>query len=94
MAFRDRVTDEAVAAAKAHSHAEVEPRHVLWAIVRALGIAAPADLSLDLARPYLAPDGVAVAPPAVSAAAQAAIDACTTNETAVEHARAIQVTRA
>ena len=94
MAFRDRVADEAVAAAKAHSHAEVEPRHVLWAIVRALGTGAPADLSLDLARPYLAPDGVAVAPPAVSAAAQAAIDACTTNETAVEQARAILVTLA
>ena len=94
MAFRDRVADEAVAAAKAHSHAEVEPRHVLWAIVRALGTGAPADLSLDLARPYLAPDGVAVAPPAVSAAAQTAIDACTTNETAVEQARAILVTLA
>lgn len=92
MALRERITDEAIAAAKAHSHAEVEPRHVLWAIVRALGDRAPAELTLDVVRPHLAQDGTAVRPPVVSAAAQAAIDACTSVETAIEQARAILAT--
>jgi stage V sporulation protein K len=89
MPLRERITDEAIAAAKAHSHAEVEPRHVLWAIVRALGDQAPADLTLDVVRPYLVPDGVSVSTPVPSAAAQAAIDACVSPETATEQARAI-----
>ena len=89
MALRERIADEAIAAAKAHSHPEVEPRHVLWAIVRALGDTAPADLTLDVVRPYLAPDGVSVATPVPSAAAQAAIDACVTPEAATGQARAI-----
>jgi stage V sporulation protein K len=89
MALRERVADEAIASAKAHSHAEVEPRHVLWAIVRALGDKAPPDLTLDVVRPYLAPDGVSVATPVPSAAAQAAIDACVSPESATEQARAI-----
>jgi len=94
MALAERITDEAVAAAKAHSHAEVEPRHVLWAIVLALGERAPADLTLDVVRPYLVPDGVSVETPVVSAAAQAAIDACTSNEAATEQAMAILATLA
>jgi stage V sporulation protein K len=92
MALTERITDEAVAAAKAHSHAEVEPRHVLWGIVLALRDGAPADLTLDLVRPYLAPDGVSVATPVVSAAAQAAIDACVSPEAATGQARAILAT--
>jgi len=89
MPLRERIADEAIAAAKAHSHAEVEPRHVLWAIVRAMGDQAAADLTLDVVRPYLAPDGQSVATPVPSAAAQAAIDACTSPEAATEQARAI-----
>jgi Holliday junction resolvasome RuvABC ATP-dependent DNA helicase subunit len=89
MAFPVRVEDEAIAVAKGHSHAEVEPRHVLWAVVRALGTAAPADLTLDVVRPYLAPDGAATAPPTVSAPARAAIDACTSTDAAIEQARSI-----
>ena len=89
MALRERIADEAIAAAKAHSHAEVEPRHVLWAIVRALGDEAPSDLTLDGVRPYLVPDGVAVATPVPSAAAQSAIEACISFEAAIEQARAI-----
>ncbi len=92
MALPERITDEAIAAAKAHSHAEVEPRHVLWAIVRALGDKAPPELTLDIVRPYLTPDGTAVRPPVVSAAAQAAIDACTSVQTAIEQARTILAT--
>jgi len=89
VALRERIADEAIAAAKAHSHAEVEPRHVLWAIVRALGDEAPSDLTLDGVRPYLVPDGVAVATPVPSAAAQSAIEACISFEAAIEQARAI-----
>lgn len=89
MALADRISDEAIAAAKAHSHAEVEPRHVLWAVVRALGDQAPADLTLDVVRPYLLPDGHSVATPAPSAAAQSAIDGCVSPEAATAQARAI-----
>jgi stage V sporulation protein K len=89
VALPDKVADEALACAKAHSHAEVEPRHVLWAIVRSLGTDAPADVSVELIRPYLQPDGTAIATPAISAAARTAIDACTSNEAAIEQARAI-----
>ena len=89
MSLSERITDEAIAAAKAHSHAEVEPRHVLWAIVRALGDKTPADLTLDVVRPWLAPDGVSVATPAPNLAAQAAIDACVSPEAATEQARTI-----
>ena len=89
MALRERIADEAVAAAKAHSHPEVEPRHVLWAIVRVLGDQAPADLTRDAARPYLAPDGDSVATPVPSAAARAVIDACVSPEAAIEQARQI-----
>ncbi len=92
MALAERITDEAIAAAKAHSHAEVEPRHVLWAIVRMLRDAAPPDLALDVVRPFLAPDGTSVTTPVVSAAAQAAIDACTSNEAAIGQAMAILAT--
>ncbi len=92
MALAEHITDEAVAAAKAHSHAEVEPRHVLWAIVRMLREGSPPDLTLGVVRPYLAPDGTSVATPVVSATAQAAIDACTSNEAAIAQARAILAT--
>ncbi len=89
MPLRERITDEAVAAAKAHSHAEVEPRHVLWAIVRILGGDAPADLTLDVVRPHLAPDGVAVTTPRLTPASQVAIDACVSPEAAIDQARSI-----
>ena len=51
MALAEHITDEAVAAAKAHSHAEVEPRHVLWAIVRMLREGSPPPLTLGVVRP-------------------------------------------
>jgi len=89
MSLAQTVEDDAVAAAKAHSHAAVEPRHVLWAIARMLGEAAPDDLKPDAIRHWLSPDGTAIASPTVSAAARAAIDACTSSDAAVTQGRAI-----
>ncbi len=89
MSLAQTIEDAAVAAAKAHSHAEVEPRHVLWAIARELGDAAPDDLKPDAVRRWLSPDGTAIASPAISAGARAAIDACTDPDAAVAQGRAI-----
>ena len=89
MALSDRIADEALAAAKAHSHAEVEPRHVLWAIARTLGTDAPPEIAIDAARAWLLPEGDSAVTPVVSTAAQAAIDACVSTEAAVAQAKAI-----
>ena len=89
MSLAQTIEDAAVAAAKAHSHAEVEPRHVLWAIARELGDAAPDDLKPDAVRRWLSPDGTAIASPSISAGARAAIDACTDPDAAVAQGRAI-----
>ena len=89
MALRDRVLDEALAIAKSCSHLEVEPRHVLWGIVRVLGADAPADLKPADIRHFLEPPGTSVASPTVSAAAQTVIDACDSVEAATTQARSI-----
>jgi AAA+ superfamily predicted ATPase len=89
MALRDRVLDEALAIAKSCSHAEVEPRHVLWGIVRVLGSEAPADLKPADIRTFLEPPGTSDSSPSVSAAAQAVVDACDSVEAATAQARTI-----
>ena len=89
MSLAQTIEDAAVAAAKAHSHAEVEPCHVLWAIARELGDAAPDDLKPDAVRRWLSPDGTAIASPSISTGARAAIDACTDPDAAVAQGRAI-----
>lgn len=89
MALQDRILDEAIAAAKRWSHEEVEPRHVLWGIVRVLGSSAPADLNPEAIRPFLEPPGVAVSPPTISAAAQTVLDGCVSTEGATAQARSV-----
>jgi hypothetical protein len=89
MSLSQGIADEALAAAKAHSHPEVEPRHVLWAIARLLGPKAPPELALDAVRPYLLPDGAAVATPAIPDPVMQVIDACTDMNAAVDQARVI-----
>ena len=89
MALRDQVLDEALATAKAWSHAEVEPRHVLMAIVRTLGTEAPDGLTPDGVRTWLEPVGDAAVTPVVTEAAQKAIDGCSSVEAAAEEARVI-----
>jgi Holliday junction resolvasome RuvABC ATP-dependent DNA helicase subunit len=91
MSLSQTIEDAALAAAKAHSHAEVEPRHVLWAIACELGDKAPGDLKTDAVRHWLTPDGKAIASPSISAAARAAIDACTGSDAAIAQGRAILV---
>jgi stage V sporulation protein K len=89
MSLSQTIEDAALAAAKAHSHAEVEPRHVLWAIACELGDTAPDDLKADVVRHWLSPDGTAIASPSISAAARSAIDACTGTDAAIAQAKAI-----
>jgi AAA+ superfamily predicted ATPase len=67
MAYRDRVRDEAIAAAKAYSHPEVQPRHLLWGLLEVLDAAAPSTASRPAARALLAPRGSATASPTVPA---------------------------
>jgi Holliday junction resolvasome RuvABC ATP-dependent DNA helicase subunit len=82
MAYADRVRDEAVAAAKAFEHAEVEPRHLLWALLHVLGPGAPATVSRPAARALLLPRGHATATPAIPAAIEARLAAITSPDTA------------
>jgi SpoVK/Ycf46/Vps4 family AAA+-type ATPase len=89
MSLRDQVLDEALATAKAWSHAEVELRHVLMGIVRSLGTKAPEGLTPDAVKPWLAPVGDAAVTPAVTDAARAAIDRCTSDAAAAEEAQHI-----
>jgi AAA+ superfamily predicted ATPase len=90
MSLRDDVLDEALAAAKAWSHAAVEPRHVLWAIVEVLGSEAPDGLTSDAVRHYLEPQGNAAVTPTLTPEAQLAVDGCTSPEAAAGQARSIR----
>ena len=64
--IRDRALDEAVAIAKARSHPEVELRHLLWGLMRALGTEAPVEISVPKVRLLLDSDGSSFATPLVS----------------------------
>ena len=84
--IRDRVRDEAIAVAKAWSHPEVDLRHVLWALVRVLGTAAPTEVSPSTVKGFLEPAGSSYATPTVSEAAEtelAVIDSQASAVTAV-----------
>lgn len=89
MSLAQGIADEALAAAKAHSHADVEPRHVLWAIARLLGPKAPPELQLDAIRPYLLPDGSAVSTPAIPDPVMQVIERCTDMAAAIDQGRLI-----
>ncbi len=89
MTLRDDIADEALATAKRWSHPEVEPRHVLWAIMKVLGPSAVSGATPDVVRGYLAPEGEAAVTPVFTPAAQAAVDACASQATAVEQGTAI-----
>ena len=69
--IRDRVRDEALAIAKSCSHPEVDLRHVLWALIRVLGPAAPPEVPVATAKALLEPTGTSYQTPPVSAAAEA-----------------------
>jgi hypothetical protein len=89
MALPDRLLDEATAIAKGRSHAAVEPRHVLAAILRVLGPAAVPDVDPAELRGWLSPAGKALEPPTITPEAQAALERCTANDAALAEARSI-----
>ena len=80
--IRDLVRDEAIAVAKAYSHPEVDLRHVLWALVHVLGPAAPTEVPLATVKGFLEPAGSSYATPTVSEAAETALAAIDSDESA------------
>ena len=79
----DRARDEAVAVAKEYSHPAVEPRHVLWGLLRALGDAAPAEVTVLGVRGLLEPVGGSFDSPTVSPDAEALLDQVKSESAAV-----------
>ena len=69
--IRDKVIDEARAVAIGWHHEQVEPRHVLYGLVRALGSEAPVSAPLPRVKLLMAPPGSATGKPAMSPAAEA-----------------------
>jgi hypothetical protein len=84
MAYRDRVRDEAIAAAKAFAHPEVEPRHLLWGLVQVLDSSTPASVPRAAVRALLPPRGAATAVPTVPAAIEERLKRVTSQVTAIE----------
>jgi len=89
MAFRDRVRDEAIAAAKAYGHAEVEPRHLLWALLVVLRAGAPASVPRAAAHGLLLPRGTATAVPSVPDVIEAQLAPITSPEAAATACEAL-----
>lgn len=89
MALNDQLFDEAAAIAKSFSHPEVEPRHVLWAIVRVLGADVLPDVSIADLRPILEPHGTSIARPVESDAARSVLERCTSRDAAAAEALTI-----
>lgn len=81
--LRATLEDAAVAAAKAFSHAEVEPRHVVYAISRRLSDRPELEAIKAAARAALDPHGSATATPSVGDAARAMLERCVSEEAAV-----------
>ncbi len=69
--IRDKVIDEARAVAIGWRHAQVEPRHVLYGLVRALGSDAPLSAPLARVKLLMAPAGSTTGKPATSPEAEA-----------------------
>jgi SpoVK/Ycf46/Vps4 family AAA+-type ATPase len=71
---RSVIADAAVSAAKAYSHATVEPRHVLFALARQFRDNPECAAFVDPARRALEPRGNAFATPSIGDAARALLD--------------------
>ena len=63
--IREIVRDDALAIAKSCGHGSVEPRHVLWGLLRALDDEAPADIPFEGVLRVLDPHGTNDGPPTV-----------------------------
>lgn len=66
--------DEARAIASGNQHPQVEPRHVLWGLVRALGSDAPREVPLARVKLLMAPPGTFTGSPTVSDEAQKIVE--------------------
>ena len=80
---RSVISDAALSAAKAHSHAAVEPRHVLFALARHFRERPECAGFVDAAKRALEPRGNAYASPAMSEAATALLDTLTSDDAAI-----------
>jgi len=80
--IRDKVLDEARAVAMGWHHEHVEPRHLLYGLVRALGSDAPAGAPLARVKLLMAPAGTATTKPIASPAAEAILAGITDASTA------------
>ena len=68
--FRLTVRDRAIASAKSLSHAQVDRRHVLWALAEELGDDLPETISRDHVRAALQPAGTSIDPPSFTGDAE------------------------
>jgi AAA+ superfamily predicted ATPase len=75
--IRDKVLDEARAIAMGWHHEQVEPRHLLYGLVRVLGSDAPPAAPLARVKLLMAPAGSATARPEPTPEAQAILDGIT-----------------
>lgn len=81
--IRGRLADAATTAAKAHAHAEVEVRHVLYAVAREFRDDPRLEGVLEHARKALEPRGNSFATPTLNAEAEALLDQIRSQDDAV-----------
>jgi SpoVK/Ycf46/Vps4 family AAA+-type ATPase len=81
--IRTAIEDAAISAAKANSHAEVEPRHVHFALARRFRERPDCAAYFALARSALEPAGNSLAAPVMSEAAKTLLDTIKTDDDGV-----------
>lgn len=84
---RDNVRTQARAVAIGNHHPQVEPRHILFALVRVLGSGAPPEVPQQRVRVLLEPEGDAKDPPTVTPEAEALLERITDPPSAIALAR-------
>src|SRR4051794_33583850 len=77
---RSVIADSALSAAKAYSHAEVEPRHVIFALARQLKEKPECAAYFEPAKRALEPYGHSYGAPPMSEAAKALLDSLATDD--------------
>lgn len=81
--LRSDLHDAAISAAKAYGHAEVEARHVLFAIAKRFRSDPAVSPLFDAARNALEPRGTSHAKPGISAAATSLLDSISSDQQAI-----------
>lgn len=87
--IRDRARDEAIAVAKSLSHPEVEARHLLWGLLKALGSDAPGEITVAEVRSLLGPAGSSFATPVVPEASEQILKGVDSTSSAIATARSL-----